>query len=123
MSPNTYKHIPETLGQLQGPLRDLYEELGAFLMALGDDVQRKTLKFYVAFRRLKNFACVEVYPSKQCIRVHAKIDPDSVELREGFTRDVREVGHFGTGNLEITLASREDLERAKPLLQKIYEVS
>jgi len=28
------------------------------------------------------------------------------------------IGHFGTGDLEITIASDDDLERAKPLIVK-----
>lgn len=39
-------------------LQDVWESLKAFVLALGDDVQMKELEQYVAFRRLKNFACV-----------------------------------------------------------------
>ncbi len=122
-SSGAYKTIAETLAGLDGPLLDLYEELSAFLLALGDDVQQKTLKLYVAYKRIKNFACVEIFVSKNTLKVYTKVDPDSVELREGFTRDVRKIGHFGTGDLEITLSSREDLEAAKVLLQKSYALS
>ncbi len=119
----TTKTISQTLAGLDGPLLDLYEGLSAFLLALGDDVQQKTLKLYVAYKRIKNFACVEIFVSKNTLKVYTKVDPDSVELREGFTRDVRKIGHFGTGDLEITLSSREDLEAAKVLLQKSYALS
>ena len=51
------------------------------------------------------------------------VNPDSVELKNGFTRDVRGIGHFGTGDLEITIQSSADFEKAKPLLEKSYEVS
>jgi len=121
-----YKTIDKTLDELSGPLLDLYEELKSYLVALGEDVQIKVLKFYVAFKRLKNFACVEVHPRKGrsgALTVYVKVDPDTVDLSEGFLRDVRTIGHFGTGELEITIRSREDLERAKPLLVQSYEVS
>jgi predicted transport protein len=118
-----YKTVAETLAELQGPLRDLYEELRAFLLALGDDVQEKTLKYYVAFKRIKNFVSVEVHPAKGCLTAFVKVDPDTEELQAGFTRDVRNVGHWGTGDLEIMLRSREDLERARSLFIKSYELS
>lgn len=121
-APN-YKTIDQTLGKLSGPLLDLYEELKAFLMALGDDVQMKVLRFYVAFKRIKNFACVEVHPRTVAVRVYIKVDPDSIPIEDGFTRDVRTIGHFGTGDLEITIRSRQDLERAKPLILQSYEAS
>jgi len=121
-----YKTIDKTLDELSGPLLDLYEELKSYLVALGEDVQVKVLKFYVAFKRLKNFACVEVHPKKGpsgALTVYVKVDPETVDLSEGFLRDVRSIGHFGTGELEITIQSREDLERAKPLLVQSYEAS
>ena len=49
--------------------------------------------------------------------------PDRVELEDGFTRDVRQVGHFGTGDLEVTIRSNEDLARAMPLIRESYENS
>ena len=119
----SYKTITETLAELSGPLRDLYEELRSYLLALGDDVQEKVLKYYVAFKRIKNFACVEVHPAKRAITLFLKVNPDEVELRPGFTRDVRQIGHYGTGDLEVTLRNREDLDRAKALIQRSYEAS
>ncbi len=118
---NVYKTISETLGDLQGPLRDLYEEVRAFLLALGDDVQAKVLKYYIAFRRIKNFASLEIHPAKGCLTVFVKLDPRETALEAGFTRDVSKVGHYGTGDFEITIRSREDLEKAKSLFIKSYE--
>ena len=120
-----YKTVSEYLAQAKPGLRDLYEELQAYLLALGDDVQQKTLKYYIAFKRLKNFACVEIYNQAEKILVFVKIDPDTVDLdsSQGFLRDVRNIGHFGTGDLEITIKSAEDLERAKSFLDKSYELS
>lgn len=52
-----------------------------------------------------------------------EIAGQSVELEEGFTRDVREIGHFGTGDLEIRIRNDADLERALPLVLRSYEAS
>jgi predicted transport protein len=35
----------------------------------------------------------------------------------------RSIGHFGTGGLEITISSEEQLETAKALIVKSYENS
>ena len=104
-------------------LKSLFESLDAYLTALGDDVQVKTLKHYFAFKRLRNFACVEVHPQDQKLRVFVNVDPDSIQLEDGFTRDLRNIGHLGTGDLEILITSVADLERAHPLLLKSYEAS
>jgi predicted transport protein len=34
---------------------------------------------------------------------------------------VSEVGHYGTGDLEISIGERADLEAAKPFVQMAYE--
>jgi predicted transport protein len=116
-----YKTARAYLADADPVVRDVFEALKAFLLALGDDVQFKETKLYYAFKRLKNFASVEVHT--KCLRVYVKVSPDSVTLEPGFTRDVREIGHWGTGDLEITLAVPPDLERAKALLLKSYEAS
>ena len=108
-----YKTASEYLAQSDQSLKDRYEAVRAYLVALGDDVQEKTLKFYFAFRRIKNFACVEVRPQTGKVLVYLKINPDSIEIEDGFTRDVRKIGHFGTGDLEVAITSEADFERAK----------
>jgi predicted transport protein len=115
--------VSEKLEKSSTDLKDRFENLKAFLMALGDDVQVKTLKFYFAFARIKNFASVEVHPQTNKIVVFVKNDFSSVQLEEGFTRDVRNIGHYGTGDLEITISSDADLERAKSLMLQSYEVN
>ena len=45
-----------------------------------------------------------------------KLNPDDVQLEPGFTRDVRNVGHYGTGDLEISMRTPDDLLKAMPPL-------
>ena len=92
-------------------------------MSLSDEVIKKTMQLYIAFRRIKNFACVEIKPQVGVIRVYLKIDPTSIIIKEGFSRDVSNIGHFGTGDLELTIGSYEDLDEAKPLILQSYEGS
>lgn len=117
------KTFSEYLAQADTDIRDRYESVKAFIEALGDDVQTNVVKFYVAFKRIKNFACVEIRPQNKHILVYVKIDPESITLEPGFTRDVRGIGHFGTGDLEITLRSDDDFGRAKDLILKSYEAN
>lgn len=117
------KTVSEQLAQASPELLDLYEALKATCIGFGDDVQTKMLKLYIAFKRIKNFVSVEVRASANLLIVYLKVDPDTVELKEGFSRDVRNIGHWGTGDLEITIRNRNDLEKTLPLLEKSYEAS
>jgi predicted transport protein len=93
--------------------------LEGYVTSFGDDVQRKDLKLYVVYKRMRNFTCVVIQKGKFVL--HVALSPDEVDLVEGFTRDMRGIGHWGTGDLEITLRTLADLERAKPLLRRAYE--
>jgi predicted transport protein len=118
-----YKTISEYLTQCDTEIRDRYESLKAFIEALGDDVQTNVLKFYIAFKRIKNFACVEIHPQQKEIRVFVKVSPDTIQLEEGFTRDVRDIGHYGTGDLEIIIKNDKDLEKSKNLIIQSYDAN
>ena len=116
----TSKTVTQYLAGSPQTLQDLFADLEAFIEALGDEVTKKTLKFYFAYRRLKNFACVEVHPQTQTLLVYLKVDPDTLQLEEGFSRDVRSIGHFGTGGLELRIKDAAGLVKAQPLIQQSY---
>ena len=117
------KTVSDYIESADKELRDRYEALKELLLSFGDDVQCKTLKNYMAFKRIKNFACVEVHTQTRNLLVFLKVDPDSITLENDFSRDVRNIGHFGTGGLEITIRTMDDIEKAKLLLEKSYEIS
>ena len=117
------KTVLEFISDADSDTQELWSSIQAYLLALGDDVQERHLKFYIAFKRIKNFACIQVHPQDRRIRAHLKGNPDEVELENGFTRDVRNVGHYGTGDLEVTISTTADFERAKPLFERSYDAS
>lgn len=98
--------------------RTLYDELYRFVTSLGDDVNSKELRRYIAFARLKNFACLA--PMKGWFKLWLHLAPDSVPLEEGFSRDVSKTGHWGTGDVEIHLRTLADFDKVKPLLERAY---
>ncbi|MFJ2649452.1 DUF5655 domain-containing protein [Streptomyces sp. NPDC087420] len=103
-------------------LRDLYGELDEALTAWGE-VEVAQLAHYIAYRRMVNRASVLFRPSYGVILVYLTLDPDTVELEEGFTRDMRGIGHLGTGDLEVRLSSAADLDKAGPLIRRAFEAA
>jgi predicted transport protein len=53
--------------------------------------------------------------------VQLAVDPDTVELVEGFARDVRKIGCLGTGPLELRIRSQADLARASDIVRRSLE--
>lgn len=119
--PYLSQRIDYRLSNASTALRDLFDSISTYLTSLGDDVQTRELKYYVAFKRIKNFACLEIYPQAAVITAYLKVDPSTVTVEEGFTRDVRKIGHFGTGDLEVSIRTPDDFVKAQPLFQRSYE--
>ncbi|WP_028603873.1 DUF5655 domain-containing protein [Ottowia thiooxydans] len=113
------KSFIEQMALAHEDIRALYGELSSFLYSLGDDVTEKQLHLYMAFKKLKNFAAV--VPKANRLQVYLKLAPGSVALETGFSRDVSNVGHWGTGDVELILNTVADLEKAKPLLERAYQ--
>ncbi|WP_329486643.1 DUF5655 domain-containing protein [Kitasatospora sp. NBC_01246] len=105
-------------------LRDLYNELDEVLNMSGE-VEVVPLRHYIAYRRLQNVASVifRPSPSHRAILLYLRLDPDTMVLEEGFTRDMRGIGHLGTGDLEVRIASAADLEKAVPLIRRAVQAA
>jgi predicted transport protein len=113
----------QLLDKCTPPVRDRFEALRAFVLALGD-VEERIVKEYISFRRLKSFASVVFRPQSGRILVYVNVSPDLVSLEPGFAQDMRVKSSYpGSWQLELTVDSDEDLESAKPLILKRYEAS
>lgn len=115
------KSHEERVAEASPELQALYAATTDFIELLGDEVQRKDLKHYAAFKKIKNFASIVVQPGQrdERLQVYLKL-PGELAEHDGFTRDVSNIGHWGTGNLEVNLRSLADLDKAKPVIEKSY---
>lgn len=101
--------------------QELYFSIRDYILSKGDDISENYLKLYIAFKKVKNFICILPDKNKKDIVMWLKLNPEEETLVEGLTRDVRTVGHWGTGDLEIIIQSKEDYEKAKIYLDRAYE--
>lgn len=116
-----YKGIEDYYEQADESLVEIVKELEDFIFSLGDDVQKKKLKHYYAYKRIQNFVCLEVKPQKKKIKLYLHLDPKKIEDLPKTARDVTNIGHYGTGDLEVSITNEEDLALIKPLIEKSYE--
>lgn len=117
----TSQRIDYRIENASAELRQVWDAALNALTSLGDDVQVKELKNYYAFKLIKNIACLEIYPTAKTVVAYLKVNPDTVELEKGFTRDVRKIGHFGTGDLEVVMKTIADVAKAQPLFERCYQ--
>jgi predicted transport protein len=123
IDPYQSQRIDDRLANAPLETRGVFNAARDYLVRLGEDVRVKELKCYIAFKRVKNFACVEVHPKARIVTAYLKLDPETISIEPGFTRDVRRIGHFGTGELEVSMKSLADLARAQPLMRTAYDRS
>ena len=120
---NKYRGIDDYKKSASDELILLYQEIEDFIFSLGDDVQKKELKFYHAYSRIKNFVCLEIRPQKKNILVFLKIEYNQLDNPGKNIRDVSKIGHSGTGDTEVSISSIEEFEKAKVLIEKSYNQS
>lgn len=112
------KSVAEIYAELSPAMVELLDTVEAHIFSLGDDVQRKELKLYYAYRRLKNFATLVLQKSRLLLYLH--LPPESETLPAN-GRDVSQVGHWGTGDIELSISNQAEFDLAKPLIIKAYE--
>lgn len=57
------------------------------------------------------------------MRVYLNLDPDNVKAEGLPISDVRQIGHFGTGDLEITIKTKKDIDAVADFLKASYELA
>jgi predicted transport protein len=112
------KTFQEQYDSTSSSLRTLYDSIRDYIMALGDDITENQLKYYTAFKKIRNIICAEIYQKQ--ILLHLRLNPDEIQLEEGFTRDMRQTGHFGTGDLQVIIKEEDDFVKAKNLIDLAY---
>lgn len=115
---STQKSHIEKLASISDEMKLLYQSICDYIESLGDDIVSNQLKLYIAYKKVQNIVCVEIY-NKQII-LFLKLSPDTVKLEKGFTRDMRNVGHYGTGDLQVIIKNTSDFEKAKSLIDRAY---
>ena len=117
---NLQKTYKECLDNASEDLKNLHDQITNTIIGFGDDIQGKELKFYKAFRKITNFVCMVIRPRPNCILLYLKVDPELADLENELIRDVENVGHLGTGNIELTLYTSEDFKKILDLVEASY---
>jgi predicted transport protein len=97
----------------------LVQELRDYIAGLDDAVEESPKKYYVAYKVAQNFVCMEPHQTK--VTLFLKLDPSELQSLPDNARDVREIGHYGTGDLELTIKTMSEAEAAKELIRMAFE--
>ena len=81
-------------------------------------MEEKPKKFYIAYKTSQNIVCMEL--RKERVLLFVKLDPKKLKLPPKIARDVTGIGHYGTGDLELSVKTQDDLEKVKHFLEQAY---
>ncbi len=99
-------------------IKELYQIIKDNILSLGDDVNIKTNKTYVAFRRKHNFIAIRV--TKSFLKLHLLIKKS--ELHDPLNK-VRDIGgtHHVSGLTEIIIKEPNEIHYVLPFIQQSYD--
>lgn len=109
------QHLEGKSEEIKGLVYDIRE----FIMNLDSTMEETPKKFYVAYKISQNIVCVEV--KKHKIVLYLKLNPKEIQDLPNNARDVSAIGHYGTGDLELTVTPSDDVEQAKKFISMAYQ--
>lgn len=101
------------------PGKELYEALRRELLALDECVYEEFLKLYVAFKAETNF--VDVIPKANSLRLTLNLDYPEIDDPRNLCRDVKGLGRWGNGNVQVDLQSFEEMKYVVGLARQSLE--
>ena len=100
-------------------IKEIVSDLRDFIMNLDSAMEEVPKKFYLAYKISQNIVCMEI--KKHKVILFLKLNPKEMAYLPSIARDVSDIGHYGTGDLEITVSSAQDLEAAKGFINAAYQ--
>lgn len=101
--------------------RELFEGLRSGILQIDDGIKEVPRKKYIGYKiGSKNF--LEIVIQASGIKVYLNLNP-SILRKLGLKkfRDVSNVGHYGTGDVEIKLTNVENIDYAMFLIKLVYD--
>lgn len=118
-APATTYSIADHRYLVTGVLRPVFDQFRKEVLALDPCVQEEFLKLYVAYKAETNF--VDVVPQANRLRLSLNIPFAEIDDPRGLCRDVTGLGRWGNGDVEVGLASLDDLPYVLGLVRQAFE--
>lgn len=96
---------------------ELYQKFRDAILNLADGIEVKPLKQYIAFKKDTNIVCLNI--QKKQIRMWIGAKYGTLNDAKGITKNVTELGHWGTGDYEIQVTDDNDLEYIMSLIKQV----
>lgn len=102
-------------------IKNLFLALREKVLALGDDIEERPKKKYIAYRTQQGFLFAHLQQSQ--IKLHIIIHKSKLNDPKDIARDVTKIGHYGGGVTELILDKMDDLPYITTLIEQSYHAS
>ena len=102
-----------------GVMRDVFDALRQAVLEIDPCVNEEFLKLYVAYKAETNF--VDVVPQAKRLRLSLNMPFHEIDDPKGMCKDVSNIGRWGNGDVEIGLASKDELPYVMSLIRQSFD--
>ena len=102
-----------------GIMRDVFDALRQAVLEIDPCVNEEFLKLYVAYKAETNF--LDVVPQAKRLRLSLNMPFHEIDDPKGLCKDVSNIGRWGNGDVEIGLASKDDLPYVMSLIRQSFD--
>jgi predicted transport protein len=107
------EHIQELFYAVQDGILSWQSEEG--------DIIETPNKLYISYRHGRNFAEVEV--QNRALKIHIDIPHAQLHDPDDISRDVSDIGHWGTGDTQVKVSSMEEVDYVLSLIKQAYQLT
>ncbi|MBR9920299.1 MAG: hypothetical protein GYB31_05610 [Bacteroidetes bacterium] len=107
----TYSLDEDHLQDKSDSIQSMVQKIRNYILSIDESIEEIPKKLYVAYRTSQNFVCMEIQKKK--IYLFLKIEENMLNDLPSNGRDVTNIGHFGTGNVELTIQTDDDIDAAQ----------
>jgi len=106
---------------LLGAFRPLFDAFRKEVLALDPCVTEEVLKNYIAYKAERNFVDLRAQPQVGGLRLALNMEFDDINDPKGLCKDVSAVGHWGNGDIEVSLTTIAELPYVMGLVRQSFE--
>ncbi|MEI8372326.1 MAG: DUF262 domain-containing protein [Planctomycetota bacterium] len=119
VAPSSGYTIADHPNLLTGTLKEVFEAFRKEVLALDPCVTEEFLRRWVAFKAEKSF--VDVVPQVRRLQLWLNMAFADINDPRGLAKDISGLGHWGNGDVEVGLASLDDLPYVMGLVRQSLE--
>lgn len=111
--------IQDHIRSLDTNLLELFTSIRDYIIALDSSIEETPKKNYIAYKTSQNFVCIQTYRNK--IVLFLKLNPDEINPKPRQGRDVRNIGHYATGDFELTIRDFTDFDETRQWINEAFK--